>query len=188
MAESEIEQKHLDQKIVEVFGELTIDKKAVRDLKIREARTITSFVEEWLISRYQAKAADNAAVYQAVTDFMSKHLPKKTEKESIKKRLLDGEVMVLLDNFSVRIDFAKGLKLVEVPSLEVNDAQVIDEVLDKHDALLNGGQWGAGRLRMRTEKGKNIIELIEFNPMQSGRVRLDKIVEARREFKTEEWI
>ncbi len=189
MAELGIEQNRLDQKFLEVFGELTIDKKAVRDLKIREARTITSFVEEWLISRFQAKIADKTAVYQAVTDFMSKHLPKKTEKEPIKNRLFNGEAIVLLDNFSVRIDLAKGLRLVTVPSLEMNDAQVIDEVLNNHDALLGGGQWGAGRLRLRAaEKGKNIIELIEFNPMQSGCVRLDKIVEARREFTTEEWI
>ena len=72
----------------------------------------------------------------------------------------------------------------------INDAQVIPEILDRHDELLNGGQWGAGRLRLREdkEKGKNIVELIEFNPMQSGKVRLDRIVEARQEFTTEEWI
>jgi ATP-dependent Lon protease len=188
MPELDLEPKHLDQKILEVFGELTIDKKAVRDLKIREARTITSFVEEWLVSRHQSQAEDSVAVYQAITAFMSKHLPKKTEKEAIKMRLLAGESLVLLDNFSARIDLAKGLRLLTVPSLEVGDAQVLEEVLDRHDALLSGGQWGAGRLRIRADKGKNIIELVEFNPMQSGRVRLDKIIEARREFTTEEWI
>ncbi|MDD5037091.1 MAG: BREX system Lon protease-like protein BrxL [Methylococcaceae bacterium] len=188
MIESKIQQQHLDQKILETFGELTIDKKSVRELKIREARTITSFVEEWLVSRYLSKTSDKSELYQAITDFMSKHLPKKTEKESIKNRLLSGDSIVLLDKFSVRIDVTKGLRLVSIPCLELNDAQVIPDILDKHDELLSGGQWGAGRLHLREEKGKNVIELIEFNPMQSGRVRLDKVVEARGEFTTEEWI
>lgn len=188
MIESKTQQQHLDQKILEIFGELTIDKKSVRELKIREARTITSFVEEWLVSRYQEKSNDKTEIYQEITAFMSKHLPKKTEKETIKNRLLSGESIVILDRFSVRIDVTKGLRLVTIPCLEHNDARIIPEILDKHDELLSGGQWGAGRLHLREEKGKNIIELVEFNPMQSGRVRLDKIVDARREFTTEEWI
>lgn len=188
MSEPAINQTALDEKVLDIFGELTIDKKAVRELNIREARTITSFVEEWLISRYQGKFSERAEVYQAITDFMSKHLPKKTEKETIKNRLLLGDSIVVLDKFSVRIDVAKGLRLVSIPCLEISDGQVVPDVLEKHDALLSGGQWGAGRLRLREDKGKNLIELIEFNPMQSGRVRLDKIVEARKAFTTEEWI
>lgn len=189
MANIEINQEALDQKITDIFGELIIDKKAVRELRIRETRTIPSFVEEWLISRYQAPDKGMAAIYREITDFMSKHLPTKTEKEAIKKRILDGDDVVLLDKFSVRIDIAKGLSLVSIPSLEENNAQILSEVLGEHEALLSGGQWGAGRLRLRAEKGgKNVIELIEFRPMQSGRVKLDKIVEARSQFTTEEWI
>lgn len=184
-----LDQSVLDRKISEIFGELTIDKKAVRDLKIREARTIPSFVEEWLISRYKDPNKDMALVYREITDFMSKHLPTKSEKEAIKKRILDGDTVVLLDKYSARIDIGKGLSLLSIPCIDENNAQVPREVLDNHDALLSGGQWGAGRLTLRAERGgKNIIELVDFKPMQSGRVKLDKIIDARKEFTTEEWI
>ena len=55
--------------------------------------------------------------------------------------------------------------------------------------MLSGGQWGAGRLQLRQDsKDRNVIELIEFRPMQSGQVRLQAIVDARAAFTTEEWL
>lgn len=189
MASFNIDPIVLDQKILDIFGELTINKKMVRELKIREARTIPSFVEEWLISRHQTPEKEMAVVYREITGFMSKHLPARTEKEIIKKRISDGEQIVLLDKFSARIDIDKGLSLVSIPCLDINNAQALDEILGEHEALLSGGQWGAGRLKIREEKlGKRVIELIDFKPMQAGRVKLDKIAEARRQFSTEEWI
>ena len=72
----------LDEKISSLFSELVIDKALVRTLKIREKRTIPTFVEEWLISRYQVPGKSNADVYSEITDFMSKHLPAKTERKN----------------------------------------------------------------------------------------------------------
>jgi uncharacterized protein (TIGR02688 family) len=54
--------------------------------------------------------------------------------------------------------------------------------------LLEGGQWGAGRLVVRAEGKFNVIEMIEFNPMQSGKVRLEQLIKARKQFSTQEWI
>ena len=79
--------KQLDEKIITLFGDLTIDKALVRSLKIREKRAITSFVEEWLISRFQHPEKTNAEIYNDVKEFMSKHLPAKNEKEAIKHQL-----------------------------------------------------------------------------------------------------
>ncbi len=182
----------LDQKIETLFGELTIDKNRVRALKIREARTIPSFVEEWLISRYALPGVEEREVYNQITSFMSKHLPSKSEKELIKKRLNEGESLVLLDKFEARIDISRGVSILRIPSLDESNAMVGGEVLDRNDKLLSGGLWGAGRLQVRIDESgnskKRIIELTEFNPMQSGRVRLQEMVEARAQFTTEEWI
>jgi ATP-dependent Lon protease len=92
----------LDEKIKAVFAELIIDKALVRQLKIREKRTIPSFVEEWLISRFQKPDKSHAEIHTDITGFMSRHLPSKTEKETIKYRLHSGESVVLLDRFEVR--------------------------------------------------------------------------------------
>jgi ATP-dependent Lon protease len=171
-----------------LFSDLVIDKALVRSLKIRDKRSIPSFVEEWLISRFQKEGRTNADIYQDVTAFMSKHLPAKTEKERIKHELQSGEQLVVLDRFSVRVDIAKDKKFLTIPCIEEINARVSNEVIDKNPLLLEGGQWGAGRLLVRPEGKINVIEMIEFNPMQSGKVDLNTLIQAREHFTTREWI
>lgn len=177
-----------DSKILAVFGDLAIDKRAVRDLKIREARTITTFVEEWLVSRYHQPGKSNEQVYQDITGFMRKHLPTKAEREHIKYHLNQGEAVVLLDRFEVRVDLARGLNMLTIPCLDESQAQVPNTLIDKCPGLLSGGQWGAGRLQLRQDNKHRIIELVEFRPMESGQVKLADIIEARRQFTTSEWL
>jgi len=178
----------LDRKIASTLGDLTIDKEQVRRLKIRDTRTITTFVEEWLVSRYDQPGREQGEIFCDISAFMSKHLPTKNEKETIKNRLLTGESVVLLDHFSVRIDLKKGKRLVKIPCLEEERAETSLALLDEHPDLMSGGQWGAGRLNVREEDKGNVIELIEFRPMQSGRVNLEALIEARHAFSTAEWL
>ncbi len=180
--------KQLDEKIITLFGELAIDKALVRSLKIREKRAITSFVEEWLISRFQHPEKTNAEIYNDVTAFMSKHLPAKNEKEAIKHQLQSGEALTILDRFQVRIDIAGDRKILTIPCIEDTNARVINQVIEKNLILLEGGQWGAGRLHVIPDGSSFVVEMIEFNPMQSGKVRLEQIIEARKHFSTREWI
>ena len=138
--------EQLDAKINVLFSDIVIDKALVRSLKIREKRTIPSFVEEWLISRFQKEGKTNADIYQDVTAFMSMHLPSKTDKERIKHELQSGNEVVILDRFNLRIDIAKDKKLLSIPCIEETNARVASDVIDKNPLLLEGGQWGAGRL------------------------------------------
>lgn len=181
--------KQLDEKIITIFGDLSIDKALVRSLKVREKRAITSFVEEWLISRFQHSNKTNAEISYAVTEFMSKHLPAKTEKEIIKHQLLLGNVLTILDRYHVRIDISGNRKILSIPCIEESNARIIDQVIEKNLLLLDGGLWGAGRLHVIPDNnGGYVVEMIDFNPMQSGKVRLDKMIEARTHFSTREWI
>jgi ATP-dependent Lon protease len=180
--------EQLDTKIYAHFSNIVIDKALVRSLKIREKRTIPSFVEEWLISRFQKEGKTNADIYQDVTAFMSKHLPAKTDKERIKHELLSGKEVVILDRFNLRIDIAKDKKLLSIPCIEETNARVSNDVIDKNPLLLEGGQWGAGRLIVKPEGKINVIEMVEFNPMQSGKVDLNTLIQARQHFTTREWI
>ncbi|MDC9729003.1 MAG: BREX system Lon protease-like protein BrxL [Methyloprofundus sp.] len=183
-----INKEELDTKILENFSELTIDKALVRQLKIRDKRTIPSFVEEWLIARFQEPNKTNAEVYNDITSFMSQHLPAKTEKEKIKYQLQLNESIVLLDRFDARIDIKNDRKLITIPCIDERNAHVTSDVLESNDSLLEGGQWGAGRLTVRDEGKTKVIELIEFHPMQSGTVRLEQLINARKEFNTREWV
>lgn len=178
----------LDRKIAGTLGDLTIDKEQVRWLKIRDTRTITTFVEEWLVSRYDQPGRQQSEIFADISAFMSKHLPTKHEKEAIKHRLLSGESVVLLDHFAVRIDVKKGKRLVTIPCLDETRAETSPVLLEDHPGLMSGGQWGAGRLSLHEDAKGNVIELIDFRPMQSGQVKLEALIEARHAFSTEEWL
>jgi len=178
----------IDDKIRDNFRELTIDKSLVRTLGIRDKQAIPSFVEEWLVSRYQDDELSNAEIELKITDFMSKHLPSKSEKELIKNRIMRGDTVVVLDRFDARVDIKKAKRLVSIPCLDESQALISDAVLDQNESLLEGGQWGAGQLSMEQDGKNNAIALIRFNPMESGVVELSSIVEARKNFSTEEWI
>ena len=180
--------QELDERINLLFSDLVIDKALVRRLKIRENRAIPSFVEEWLISRFQEPETSDEAIYQAITGFMSKHLPTKTEKDKLKRQLQRGQALVILDKFEVSIDIKNNKQRVSIPCLDETLASVTHEVLDNNESLLEGGQWGAGRLIVREEGKTNVIELIEFHPMQSGKVNLKQLIAAREQFTTREWI
>ncbi len=180
--------EQLEAKINIFFKDLVIDKALVRSLKVREKRTIPSFVEEWLISRFQKEGKTNADIYQDVTAFMSMHLPSKTDKERIKHELQSGNEVVILDRFNLRIDIAKDKKLLSIPCIEETNARVASDVIDKNPLLLEGGQWGAGRLIVKPEGKIFVIEMVEFNPMQSGKVDLNTLIQARQFFTTREWI
>lgn len=170
------------------FDNLTIDKSLIRSLKIREIRSIPSFVEEWLISRFYHPEKSHNDIYQDATAFMSKHLPAKTEKESIKHKLQSCEVLTILDRYQVRIDIAKDKQILSIPCLEESNARVTKEVIEQNPLLLEGGQWGAGRLRIRPEDNIYVIEMFDFKAMQSGKVKLNQMIEARKHFSTREWI
>ncbi|MEZ8678437.1 BREX system Lon protease-like protein BrxL [Vibrio lentus] len=178
----------MNEKIEQYFGGMAINKKLVADLKLRESRTIPSFVEEWLVSKFYDPAEDQGDTRKKITKFMSEHLPSKNDKEHIKWKLNSGHEMVLLDKFSVRTDLKKGVTFVTIPSIDLNDGLVAEEVILSCPEILAGGQWGAGRLRVVSHGKGKAVKLIDFKPMQSGKIDLEQMVLARQNFSTQEWI
>jgi ATP-dependent Lon protease len=175
-----------DAKLKEIFGDLVIDKQLVRTLGIRNERTIPSFVEEWLVTRFTTAEKDQEQIRRAILDFIKKHLPAKADKDYFLNRLHNGEQVTVLDSFKARVDLAKDCKFVSAPSLQQNHISVDQQIIDECPDLLSGGLWGAGRLHY--SKDQKALMLVEFKPMQSGKVSLRHMAEARREFSTEEWI
>lgn len=176
----------IDEKLVEIFGDLVIDKALVRKLDVRGSRTIPSFVEEFLVMRFSQEDRDPESIRVKIIDFISKHLPSKHDKHLFLNRLHDGEQVTILDSFSAKVDLTKNLKLIQIPSLNENKVEVDTAVIESNKNLFLGGLWGAGRLHY--DKNKKSLILIDFKPMQSGRVTLSKLAEARKRFTTSEWI
>ena len=183
-------EKQFAVKAKELFGEACIDK----SLYMRSGlfgRSIPTFVAEWLIDRYCLGGELTPEAQSKINAFVEDHLPTKDQKEPIKHRLANGEVLTILDHFSVTVDLRQNLRKLRIPCIDETGFIEI-RLLDEYPMLLGGGIWGAGKLVYRPpdlESGNpwGEIWMSEFRPMQVASLDLDFFCEQRQHFTLDEW-
>lgn len=175
------------EKAKEVFDEVCIDKGLGQ--KMGFERSIPSYVGEWLIDRHCPSGQLDDQTRSRIKDFINNHLPSKSQREVLRNRLLNGEAIVILDDFSVSIDLKSGRRKLRIPSLDIEDGRVERFIVDSHPLLLCGGIWGAGKLvyHLGEEKEEGEIWLVDFKPMQVGRINIDYYFQSRSHFTLDEW-
>jgi ATP-dependent Lon protease len=77
---------------------------------------------------------------------VNKYLPQKGQKEEVKNRLLNMENVKLLDDYSVSVNLKSGKRTLKIPFLDMNDALIGDDIVDKNNLLLTSGVWGVADL------------------------------------------
>lgn len=173
----------------EAFAEVTVDKGLMRSLRLEE-QGIPTFVAEWLVDRELRKnpGATTAALDAGVRAFVAEHLPRKEQKEMLRNRLFNGEVLSVLDNFRATVDLKRGRQLVEIPSLD-EKGEVDPSILTQYEGLLGGGLWGAGKLVYVGPNGseKGAVWLRAFNPLQAADVDPGYYRAQRGRFDVAEW-
>ena len=175
----------------DAFAEVAIEKSISRELRLEE-QGIPTFVAEWLIDREQRRAAGRSLedMRENIHAFIRQHLPRKEQKEVLRNRLSNGEVLRILDNFRVTVDLKKNRRRLVIPSLD-EVGEIETHLLEQYEGLLQGGLWGAGLLVYerpeRTASGKGEVWLREFKPLQAADVDLDYYKEQRRRFSIEQW-
>lgn len=165
------------------FPDVCIDKSLTQRVSLG-GRAIPHFVLDWLVSRFTENGIIN---YEKIKVFLAKHLPDKSHRNILLKQLMDGEVLKILDSYSVEVDIKKGRKIVAIPSLD-KTGFIKDEILENHKSLLLGNVWGSGTLTLRpSENGDNEIWMEDFKPMQTAIVDVDYFIEQRKHFTVEQW-
>ena len=101
------------EKAKEVFDEVCIAKSLVQ--KMGFERSIPSYVGEWLIDRFCPSGDLTNEAKTKIKDFINNHLPPKSERELLRNRLLNGESIVILDDYSVYVDLRSGKRQVKIP-------------------------------------------------------------------------
>jgi ATP-dependent Lon protease len=176
-------------KAQQLFGEVCVNKELVQRAGFG-TRSIPTFVSEWIITRNAPDGMLDANAQQKIRNFLNKHLPTRDQKELLKSRLQNGEVLTILDQFSVVVDLKKGENRLSIPCLDETRAGVERHIIDDFPLLLGGGVWGVGKLQYYppdTVRKEGQIWLVDFRPMQNARLDLDLYCEARAEFTIDEW-
>jgi ATP-dependent Lon protease len=176
----------VDQKLLKAFHAVVVDKKLV----IQEGiPALPSYVNEWLIRRFFHNGVTTEA-RQRMRSFVERYLPPQNKKEEIKARLRALGSYKLIDQFSVTVDLRRNRYHLQVPSLDIRDANVDETIVEQHTMLLSGGVWGAGRLLYRedSDTGEMDVFMDQFEPIQISSFDIDLFIEKRATFTVEEWI
>lgn len=179
-----------DEKIRDVFQEFAIDKALIRRMGISgDDRHIPSYVMDWIVTRKSGGDGSTTTIQQQVQDFIQAHLPAKGDKERVKFKLGQGEVLTILDAISVRVKLGKQVEfLATVPCLDETNVLIDASVIEKNQGLLQGSTWGATRICYDKDGDVGGIRIVDFKPMQTGRISLDAFLECRKAFTVDEWI
>jgi len=96
----------------------------------------------------------------------------------------------LLDIVSVRVNLKDTTMpyVAEIPCLDESKIGITEKVVSENQALLGSGIWGAVKIIHDPSEESKGIRIIEFKPMQTGRISLDVFMECRKEFTENEWI
>ena len=180
----------LDSKICEVFGQFAIDKTLVRKLGVSgDDRHVPSYVMDWIVTYLNRTSSDTRELQSRVADFVTEHLPSKGDKELVKFKLGQGDVLTILDAVSVKVRLGREIRYeAAVPSLDEKSAAIDGEVVKQNPSLLQGSTWGAVKLCNDDSGQGSGIRIIEFKAMQTGRVSLTAFKQCRERFSLDEWI
>ncbi len=180
----------LDDKIRSVFGEFAVDKGLIRRMGVSgDDRHVPSYVMDWIVTYTAKTQKTTSSLERAVQEFIAKHLPAKGEKERIRFKLAQGEVLTVLDAISVTVKLSPEIRyLASIPCLDENKASIEESLLVQNEGLLQGSTWGAAKICYDASDNGGGVKIIDFKPMQAGRVSLEAYCEARHAFTDDEWI
>jgi ATP-dependent Lon protease len=172
-----------------LFGEVCVNKGLVQDAGFG-ARSIPAFVSEWIVSRNVPSGVLDAEAQHRIRTFLNLHLPTRDQKEQLKNQLQNGEVLTILDQYSVNVDLQKNESRLTIPCLDERRAGIERHIVEQSPLLLGAGVWGVGKLQYYPPdhvRKEGQIWIVDFRPMQNARLDLDLYCECRAEFTLEEW-
>ncbi|MCK9328850.1 MAG: BREX system Lon protease-like protein BrxL [Candidatus Cloacimonetes bacterium] len=180
--------EQLDEKISDVFGELSIYKSPTINTMFSN-KTLPSFIKDWLIKKYTM--SNRQIDKDGMIDFMNKHLVGSIN--NVKRKLtVDNETVSLLSRFRIETDIKNNVLRFEVPDvgIKISDGVIPKYVAEENPTLKDGEHWGVISLMYEPPvgKAKGVINLYKFKPFQPYLVSLEMFREFRKQFSIDEWI
>ncbi len=174
----------LEEKVIEVFGDLSIDKRRLPASKLN-SRGVPGYVGEWVIDTVTPGRGPLTPEQVArVGEWAGKYIPRPDEGNLIRNRLLSGQSVKVLTPVQVDVilNRSREERVAKLSMIGIGDAHISDEVVERNPALLKQGMWGVAEL-LKVSDG---VAITSFKPMQAS-VSLDGWKEARARFSLDEW-
>jgi ATP-dependent Lon protease len=181
-----------DQKASEVFDGYIVRKDLVRDYN--DQYPVPTYVVEFLLGRYCA-STDNEEIKEGL-EIVERQLNNRTvragNEELFKKKAREEDTTRIIDLVKAKLDTRTDSYVAELPSLQLNNIRIPDELVHRHERMLTGGFYAEVQLSYdpsiaQEENGRpfGIRNLREIQLSQ--RNVLETLIEGRKQFSTEGW-
>lgn len=175
----------LNEKVLNVFGRLAIDKRRPLMSQLQK-RGIPAYVAEWVMeSVVPGIGPITPEEALKVQEWAARFIPGPADQNIIKHRISQNETIKVLTPLQAEVDFTRKKKpphFAKLGLLGINDAFISNELLNTYPDLLRQGMWGVTEISQLTE-GPAVLS---FRPMQAT-VNLDLYKQARNQFNLSEW-
>jgi len=180
-----VEKQEFEEKLKTLFGERVVEKGLARDEAFFR---LPRYVTEYLIAKY-VKPGSASRDIEKLKNQIRDHLPDLDRRELIKDRLMRDGHYTLIDSVEARVDLKAETRWVTVPCLDDRNVRIGESLLGMNPGLLAGGMWGTLKLWYRPEVDpKHPLELSTFTPFQVDVTTVSDVIQARKEFTTDEWM
>ena len=180
----------IDLKLKDFFPDEIVNKRLSR---LQQVDRLPRFISEYVVKEISGDREDPSAM-NVLAQFVKRFYPEPKERDRVLNEIMSKEEYTLLDEFKVRVDPKRGLRRVEIPSLQVYDAMILPSILEEQKALLEAGMWGTATLNYQRKilpdeaPTQTPILITQFSPLQYSNIRLGEFKKRRKEFTTEEWM
>lgn len=182
----------LDTLAAEVFEGYLVRKDLAQ--QFRGQYPVPTYVGEFLLGRYCATTdPDEIAEGLAVVErSMKERTVRAGEEELFKSHAREKGRVKIIDLLRARLDAKSDAYKAELPSLQLSDIHISDQLVNEHDRMLTGGFYAEVTLEyiaaLGKESGGQPFRVESVRPIQmSTRDALDTFVSGRARFTLDEW-
>lgn len=182
----------LDELAAEVFEGYLVRKDLAQ--QFRGQYPVPTYVGEFLLGRYCATTdPDEIAEGLAIVErSMKERTVRAGEEELFKSRAREKGRVKIIDLLRARLDTKSDAYKAELPSVQLSDIHISDELVNEHDRMLTGGFYAEVSLEyiaaLGKESGGQPFRVESVRPIQmSTRDALDTFIAGRKQFTIDQW-
>jgi ATP-dependent Lon protease len=180
----------IDQKINEHFAGLVVRKDLVK--MVKGNAIVPTYVLEYLLGQYCA-TSDEASIQsgiEAVKEILRKHFVHRNEANLVKSTIRERGRHRVIDKISVALNEKNDAYEAVFSNLGIKEVLIDADTVKRHPKLLVSGVWCIADLEYRYTEDSRIVPWIleSLKPIQLSHFDLERYLQERRQFSTEEWI
>ena len=183
---------HIDTLAARAFEGYIVKKDLIEPF--RKSFPVPTYVIEFLLGRYCSSTDENeiAEGLEIVKRQLSNRTVRAGEEELFKSRAKESGVIRIIDIITARLDTRNNVYVANIPSLQLNDVRIADDIVTSNDRMLSGGFYAEVEIEydpaIAEERQGRPFGVSSLRPIQlSSRDVLEVLNKGRESFTLEEW-